>query len=799
MTLIKDYNFKISEKKWQDYWESKKIYTFESKSKKPVFSVDTPPPTLSGNMHLGHSFSYSQQDFIVRYRRMKQYNVFYPFGTDDNGLPTERLVEKLKNIKSTRMKRSEFVGLCDKTIKELKPTFIQDWKSIGMSCDFSESYSTIDKHSIKTAQKSFIDLFNKKLVYTHLAPSIWCVNCQTTIAQAELEDKELDSTFNDIMFKVGSKDLIISTTRPELLGACTCIYVNPHDERYKKIVGKRAVVPLFNYEVPVFSDESADVSKGSGAMIICSYGDKYDVEAIKKRDLMPRVIFTKDGKLNDLVGEYGGLTIKDGRKRILLDLESKGLLKNKKNIRHVVNVHDKCGTEVEFLSSKQWFVKILSYKSDLIKIGRKIKWYPEFMRLRYEHWINGLQWDWGISRQRHFGVPFPLWYCKKCNNKILADEKQLPVDPLKDKPVKKCKCGSTDFVAEEDVFDTWFTSSLTPEILLNWVNDKGWNTNFQKMSPMSLRPNAHDIIRTWDFYTIVKSMHHHKNIPWKNVIISGHTLDPKGESMHKSKGNAIEPSEVLDKYGADALRFWSASSKLGEDLQYLEKDLVTGQKTINKLWNAAKFVLMNLEDYKQKKVKLEVIDLWLLAKLNEVIKNCTESFDEYEYSKAKAEVENFFWNIYCDYYLEIIKNRLYNEKGKKRESAQYTLYISLLTIIKLFAPIMPHITEEIYSIVYAKGEKNNSIHVSSWPEFSEKIGNKESNNVGELFLKIIQEVRKYKTLNKKSLKEEIILTLNNKDYKTIKVTIDDLKAVTNAKEIIQGDNFKVNFSNEYQK
>src|SRR3989344_2460139 len=376
---------------------------------------------------------------------------------------------------------------------------------------------------------------------------------------------------------------------------------------------------------------------------------------------------------------------------------------------------------------------------------------------------------------------------------VLANDKQLPVDPLKDKPLKKCKCGSIDYVAEEDVFDTWFTSSLTPEILLNWVNDKGWKTNFEKMSPMSLRPNAHDIIRTWDFYTIVKSMHHHKGIPWKNVIISGHVLDPKGESMHKSKGNAIEPIEVLDKYGADALRFWTASSKLGEDLQYLEKDLVTGQKTVNKLWNASKFVLMNLEDYKNEKVKLEVVDKWLLIKLNKIVKICTGSFDEYEYSKAKGEIDNFFWNFYCDYYIEIVKNRLYNEKGKKKQSAQFTLYNSLLTIIKLFAPIMPHITEEVYNIRYAKDEKCKSIHISKWPEYDKKLDDKEIEKIGKLIIKIIQEVRKFKTMNKKSLKEEVLITLNKKDYKTVEVAIDDLKAVTNAKEIIIANKFNVSF------
>ncbi len=783
MKFPEKYNPQEAERKWQKFWEKSKIYKFDPDSKKEIYSIDTPPPTVSGKMHIGHAFSYSQQDFIARFHRMKQENVFYPFGTDDNGLPTERLVEKLKNVKSTKMSRQEFVALCQKTITEIKEDFINDWKFIGMSCDFSTTYSTIDKHCIKTSQKSFLDLFKEKLVYQHEAPSMWCVQCQTAIAQADLEDKELDSSFIDVHFELEDKTKItIATTRPELLAACVCIYVHPNDKRYKNLAGKKATVPLFNQKVRIYADESADQDKGTGVLMICSYGDKYDVEAVNKRKLEPRIIFTRDGKLNELAKKYQGLAIKEARKEIINDLEKEKLLVNKKLIKHIVNVHERCGTEIEFLSTKQWFIKILDNKKKFIDAGNKIKWYPEYMKKRYMHWVEGLNWDWCISRQRHFGVPFPVWYCKKCNSILIAEEKDLPVDPLTNKPKNKCKCGSDNFEGEKDVMDTWATSSVTPEIILNWVNDPGYNLDFKKMHPLSLRPQAHDIIRTWAFYTIVKSIYHHNEIPWKNIIISGHVLDPKGEAMHKSKGNAVEPAGVLEKYGADAMRFWAAGSKLGEDLRYLEKDLVTGQKTITKLWNASKFCSMHLENYDYSKPKkLEIFDEWLLRKLNKIIKECTEAFENYEYAAPKSLVENFFWNTFCDYYLEIVKFRLYNSQGDPKKSAQYVLYSSLLSILKLFASITPHVTEEIYQTMFREKEKSISIHISSWPLIIE--ANPDIEKAGDKGILIISEVRKFKAENKMSLKDPIKLKLDKSDKKQIDLILNDLKTVCNIKEI----------------
>jgi len=793
--MDKAYDADKIEKKWQDYWEKNKIYKFDPKSKKPIYSIDTPPPTVSGAMHIGHAFSYSQQDFIVRYKRMNNFNIFYPFGTDDNGLPTERMVEKMKSVKSTKMSRKDFVELCRNTLKEIKQDFINNWIYIGMSCDFSNPYSTIDAHSIKTSQKSFIELYKKGLVYKKAAPSIWCVNCQTAIAQAELEDKELSSTFNEIEFKLkDNKTITISTTRPELLPACVCIFVNPSDKRYKSLIGKKAIVPIFEQEVEIFADPSADINKGTGILMICSYGDRFDVDAIQKKNLKPRVCLTKEGKLNSLAKQFEGLSIRDARKVILEELENKNLLKSKKQITHNVNVHDKCGTEIEFLATEQWFINVIDNKEKFLKVGDKINWYPKSMKSRYDNWVKNLNWDWCISRQRHFGVPFPVWY-KKDGSIVLADEKELPVDPLSDKP----KGHKEELIPEKDVMDTWATSSVTPQIALNWAKDKGFeNVDFDKMYPLSLRPQAHDIIRTWAFYTIVKGVYHNNKQPWNDIIISGNVSDPYGEKMSKSKGNVVYPNEVIKKYSADALRFWAAGSKLGEDLAYQEKDLVTGQKFITKFWNASKFSMMHLQDYKlQKPKKLEFMDKYLLSKLNELIKNCTDSFDAYEYSKVKSETENFFWHTLCDNYLEIIKDRLYNpdKRGKDaRISAQYTLYTSLLSCLKLIAPIMPHFTEEIYQNYFTKQEKSISVHISQWPESDKKLINKDLEKVGDRFIEILSEVRQFKNKQQKSLKTPINLVLTKPDESLLKEVLEDLKAVTSTQNLSFGKELQISFA-----
>jgi valyl-tRNA synthetase len=778
-----NYDFKQVEDKIINLWDKEKVFKFNPNKKGKVYSIDTPPPTVSGKMHIGHAFSYSQQDFIARYHRMKGDNVFYPFGTDDNGLPTERLVEKTKNVHAKNMSREDFIKLCIEFLKQELPNFIQGWKRIGISSDFDIYYSTINEHSRRISQWSFLDLYKKDRIYRKDAPAMWCPECQTGVSQVEVKDKEIESTFNTIIFKVGKDDLKIATTRPELLPACVAIFYHPDDKRFKSLKGKKAKVPLFDFEVPILEDKRADIKKGTGIVMCCTFGDQTDMEWQKAHNLEIKEAITANGKMSELSGKYKGLSIKEAREKIIQDLKDSGLLIEQKKITHFVNVHERCGKEIEFIKSKQWFVKYLDLRQDMLKWGAKLKWHPEFMKTRYDNWVKGLQWDWLISNQRYFGVPFPVWYCKKCREVILADEKQLPVNPLSDKPLKKCRCGSNEFIPEKDILNTWFTSSMTPQIAIKLMPE-----NIQKnLFPMSVRPQAHEIITFWLFNTVFKSNAHFGKNPWENVMISGFvTLE--GEKMSKSKGNVIEPSEVIEKYGADALRFWAAGSRLGEDLNYQEKDLVAGKRFITKLWNASNFVFMNLSGFNGKKPKkLEKIDGLFLIKLNSLIKNCTESFENYEYSKAKLESEKFFWNMLCDNYLEIVKKRIYeNKKGK--ESAQYTLYYSLLQILKLIAPIMPFIAEEIYQIYFKKSEGGKSIHLTEWPKFEKE----DKSDEFDLFIDILSKIRQEKSNNKKSMKAEIILTIEKENIKKLKDVLEDLKDVANAGEIKEGS-FKVEF------
>jgi len=781
------FDSKAFEKKWQKFWEKEGIYQFDRKNKKNLFSIDTPPPTVSGKMHMGHAMGYTQMDFVARFKRMQGYNVFFPFGTDDNGLPTERLVEKEKKVKGTKMPRDKFVKLCYDYLKEELPHFIQDWKDLGISCDWDIYYSTINKHSQRISQKSFLDLYKDGRTYRKEAPSIWCPICQTAIAQVELEDQEQTSTFNDIVFKVGDKELIIATTRPEMLAACVAVFAHPDDERYKKLIGKTATVPLYDFEVPILADERADPEKGTGIVMCCTFGDQTDIEWYLAHNLPLKMILTKDGKMNEHAKELKGLSIKEARKKVIDLLKEKKLLKNQKKIKHPVNVHERCKTEIEILETPQWFIKYLDKKDHFIKSGRQMKWYPDFMRVRYDNWIKGLQWDWCISRQRFFGIPFPVWYCKKCNEPILAEEKDLPVDPLQDKPKKPCACGSKEYEPEKDVIDTWATSALTPHLAIELMKDEELK---KALFPMSLRWQGHDIISFWLFNTVVKSHFHNKTNPWKDIAINGFVLDPHGRKMSKSLGNVIAPQEILDQYSADALRFWAATTKLGDDLPYQEKDVRTGKKTIIKLHNAAKFAFSHFEKFTPNKkfINWELYDKALLSKLNVIVQEATAYFEQYEYSKTRAELDKFFWQDFCDYYLEIIKDRIYNPDKRgadAAESAKQTLYIAFLTVLKLFAPIMPYITEEIYQEYFRKYEKTKSIHITSWPEVDKKMMDKDAEKVGALVNLVVESSRRAKSEAKVSLKapiKELIIEAKITPYQFSDVE-EDLKKTTWAEKI----------------
>jgi len=523
--MDKRYDHQAIEKEIRELWEKLATYKFDEKSEAEVFSIDTPPPTVSGSLHVGHLCSYTQTDLVARFKRMQGCNVFYPMGFDDNGLATERFVEKKRKIRGHLLKRSEFIKLCLEDSQEMAKTFAKLWKTMALSIDWTKLYSTISDPVRKLSQKSFLDLYKKNLVYKQEEPALYCTACRTTVAQAELDDAEVKSTFNDIIFKLADgTELIVSTTRPELLPACVSIFFHPDDERYKKLAGQRAITPVFGQEVPILADDGVDKEKGTGLVMCCTFGDQADVAWFKKHKLPFVQVVGHDGKWTDVAGPIAGLRVHEARKKVLELLSDSGLLLEQKAIKHSVNVHERCKNEIEYLILNQWFVKILENRKKFLELADQIEWKPAFMKARYKDWVENLGWDWCISRQRFYGVQFPVWYCGDCNEVLLADEKDLPVDPQEQNfPGGACtKCGSKNIVPESDVMDTWNTSALTPQINIE---------KSEKLSlPMSLRPQAHDIIRTWTFYTIVKAFYHENTIPWKNIAMSGYVVAKKGST-----------------------------------------------------------------------------------------------------------------------------------------------------------------------------------------------------------------------------------------------------------------------------
>lgn len=788
------YDSKVKEGEIRNFWEKEGIFKFDKDTSKEVYSIDTPPPTVSGKMHMGHAFSFSQQDFIARYKRMSGFEVYYPFGTDDNGLATEKLVQKEKKVNLRQKSREEAVKIVLEYLAEQRPKFIDDWKNIGMSCDFSLVYSTIDDYSRKISQKSFLEMANKKLAYRKEAPVIWDTVFQTAIAQAELEDVEKETFFNDIVFKLkdGGEDLIIATTRPELLGACVAVFAHPDDKKYQHLFGKIAISPLYNVEVPILPDEGADPEKGTGLVMCCTFGDQKDIEWYKKHNLPLKMVITKDGKMNEKAGKYEGLKIEEARKTIIEDLREAKLLVNQKKIVHAVNVGERSGMPVEIINSKQWYIQYLDRKDDFLSNGERLNWHPFHMKHRLDNWIKGLNWDWSISRQRHFGVPIPVWYCKGCGEIKYADETQLPVDPISEKPISVCsKCKGNEFVGEEDVFDTWFTSASTPFLAINMMEGEAV---YKKLFPMSLRPQAHDIINFWLFYTMAKTNILHGVNPWADVTISGFILDPKGNKMSKSKGNVIAPQDMIDKYSGDAIRFAAGGTKLGSDIPFQEKDLQTGIKVANKLYNANKFASMLLKDFTAgdrsfKLDELNSIDKWVVAKAQQVFKESVESMDKYEYSKARANFELYFMRDIADNYIEIVKDRLWKpeERGVgEARKAQKALYYGLYNSLKGLAPFMVYITEEIYQAFYREFEEGKSIHRQNYPKYLKEFDDAKIVELGDKFVSIVGAVRKFKSEKQLSMKVELekFVIECDKDLKEfIEDSIDDLKAVTGAKAI----------------
>lgn len=795
--LDKKYDSLVKEEKWLNYWKKNKIYEFKTDYRE-VYSIDTPPPTVNGKIHIGHIFSYSQAEMIARYKRLRGYNVFYPFGFDDNGLPSERLVEKEQKKKAHEIGRESFSKLCYETTNKYEEEFQDLFSKLGVSTDWSMCYKTVSSSTIKISQNSFLDLIEKGHCYHKESPALWCNECLTSIAQAELETKTIKTTFNYVNFKTVEDNEVftIATTRPELLPAIVCVFVNPDDDKNNHLIGKTAHIPVIDVNVPIIGDEKVAIDKGTGIVMCCTFGDQTDIEWWKKYNLPLKYIFTDDGRIMDSVPNYGGLKIKEARKQIVDDLQVGGYIVKIEELEHEVQTHERCGSEVEYTVMKQWFIDIMSHKEDFLRIGNEINWYPTHMHNRYEEWVNNVAWDWCISRQRYFGVPFPVWYCKECGEPIFASKEQLPVNPLTDTPsIEKChKCGCKEFIPESDVMDTWATSSVTPLINMKY----GEKDNYESiLKPMSLRSNASEIIRTWDFYTIVKSYYHFGIKPWDNVMISGFVMANKGEKISKSKGNSkVEPLDLIKQFSADVVRYWAASGRLGTDITFSEETLLRGKKLVNKIWNVSKFVQMHLEDYQDKAFDdFEYIDKWILGNFIDMEKEYLKYLDNYEIGLALNILEKFFWN-FCDNYIEIVKHRLYRpeEFGEKaRYSGQKTIYILLYKLLQDFSIFFPFITEEIYQDIY---HDMKSIHITEIKSlnysFDEEIVN------GNLMCEIISMVRGKKSSSNLSLKTivkklEIDCSPNLK--KAIEEANKDFKATLFINELVINsikDGYKIN-------
>ena len=788
--LAAQYDTDATEKKWQHAWREQNVYAWTDddraeNNRANSFVIDTPPPTVSGTLHMGHVYSYTQADFIARFQRMTGKNVFYPMGFDDNGLPTERLVEKVKKIRATDMSREAFIAECMGVSEEARKEFRALFESIALSVDWNQEYHTISDSSRRLSQLSFLDLVNKNQCYRAMRPFYWDPVDQTAIAQAEIVDKEIASFENVILFTVDGAPVPVMTTRPELLPACVALMYHPDDAA--KYAGKKALTPLFNIEVPMVADEKVDREKGTGLVMCCTFGDDTDKEWWEKHKLATRVILNKYGKLDEAALRSAGIadaqvellknkktTSTDpknlgAREIIIAALSEAGLLQSQKPITHTVKCAERSGAPLEILPTQQWFVKVVDKKEALKQKAARSAWNPEWMRLRIEQWIDGLNQDWCISRQRYFGVPFPVWYVRPYGSNtafqtVYAQPSQLPVNPLSDLPKGMIKIAGLSFesansigafasedildengkvifsansdiqlevIADTDVMDTWATSSISPQLSAHGISAEG-NPRFDKLFPADLRPQAHEIIRTWAFYTIVKAHLHSDSVPWHNLMISGWCLAEDKSKMSKSKGNVITPVALIEEKGADAVRYWAATSRLGQDTAFSPDLLKIGRKLVNKLWNATQFAAIHLAKMDAAPATAvadvasgaigEVLDQWILARLGQTIAIATAAYEKYEYADALDATNQFFWADFCDNYLELIKKRVYNEDGSASTAAQQsavrTLYYVLDGILKLYAPVVPHVTEELYSHIFADDfAKHGSLHARGcWPK-----------------------------------------------------------------------------------
>jgi valyl-tRNA synthetase len=793
------------EEKWGLVWENDGVYRFRREANREnIYSIDTPPPTASGSLHVGHVFSYTHTDVVARFKRMSGFEVYYPMGWDDNGLPTERRVQNYYGVrcdptlpyvenfkppfeggdnKSSKaadqvpISRRNFIELCDVLTVEDEKQFENLWRKLGLSVDWTQTYQTISPAAIAVSQKAFLNNLSRGEAYQSMAPTLWDVTFRTAVAQAELEDREQPGAYHKVGFDGPDGKVYIETTRPELLPACVALVANPDDDRYKHLFGKTVKTPLFEVEVPVVAHRLAQIDKGSGIAMICTFGDVTDIIWWRELDLPNRAILGWDGRIieempaaivssrgKEIYAELVGKTIFSAKQRIVELLQESGdMVGDPKPITHDVKFFEKGDKPLEIVSTRQWYIRNGGRDADLrdrlIALGKNLNFVPDFMRVRFENWVNGLTGDWLISRQRFFGVPIPVWYSLDANGEANYDAplvpkiESLPVDPSSDVPA-----GYTEsqrgmpggFIGEMDIMDTWATSSLTPQLAGGWIEDP---EKFAKVFPYDLRPQGQDIIRTWLFSSLLRGEQEHGQLPWKNAAISGWILDPDRKKMSKSKGNVVVPAEPIDNHGADAVRYWAASARLGTDAAFDEGQMKVGRRLAIKLLNAAKFAL-SFEVPTGATEVTEAVDQAMLLALADVVREATVAFEAYDHTKSLELTEKFFWT-FTDDYLELVKERAYNAEGNvsaaQQASAAIALRKALHVMLRLFAPFLPFATEEVWGWWQKSA---GSIHRASWPVAEELTNGMDAGNIGLLDLASIAlgGVRKAKSDAKASMK-----------------------------------------------
>ena len=829
------------ETKWGEIWQNAGTFAFDRTAKKEcVYSIDTPPPTVSGSLHVGHVFSYTHTDVVARFKRMSGYEVYYPMGWDDNGLPTERRVQNYFGVrcdptlpyvegfvppyeggdnKSSKaadqipISRRNFIELCEKLTVEDEKAFEELWRQLGISVDWAQTYQTISPAAQAVSQKAFLENLRRGEAYQSMAPTLWDVTFRTAVAQAELEDRDMPGAYHRVGFKadpalVEGGVVYIETTRPELLAACVALVAHPDDARYQHLFGKTVTTPIFGVEVPVVSHHLAQIDKGSGIAMICTFGDVTDVIWWRELDLPNRAIIGWDGRIigeapeaitseagKAAFAEIAGKTTFSAKQRIVELLQESGdMVGDAKPITHPVKFFEKGDKPLEIVSTRQWYIRNggrdASLRERLIASGKDLNFVPDFMRVRYENWVNGLTGDWLISRQRFFGVPIPVWYALDTDGNPLFDHPlvpsydALPVDPSSDVPAgysAEQRGVAGGFIGEMDIMDTWATSSLTPQLAGGWIADP---EKFNLVFPYDLRPQGQDIIRTWLFSTLLRAEQEHGELPWKNAAISGWILDPDRKKMSKSKGNVVTPNDLLVEHGSDAVRYWAASARLGTDAAFDVGMMKIGRRLAMKVLNAAKFVL-GFEAPAAGSVVSEPVDQAMLLELADVVRAATAAFEAYDHTKALEVTEKFFWN-FTDNYLELVKDRAYGQSGAtpdQQASAVLALRTALHTQLRLFAPFLPFATDEVWSWWQNAAEgRAASIHRAAWPSVDEVTLGLDGGFHGllEQVSQVLVHVRKAKSDAKVSMKapvESAALVGPAAALTSLRLVERDLKAV----------------------